>query len=88
MFFSIRACVLLLPLVLFAHAQAGDLYLEVSDRYAEKESCPLPRDIKNKNGVFTSPAKLEGAQWVGVILDGAMDNVEKFEKGIFVLTGK
>lgn len=88
MFFLNRWCVLLLTLVLFSHTQARDSYLEVSDWLADKESCPFPYDIKNKNGVFTSPARMEGAQWVGVMLEAATDSVEKFERGIFILTGK
>lgn len=72
-------------LFIYVHA-APSSYFEIPDWSGDQESCPLPRDIKSAMGVFTAPAKSEGAEWVGVLLNGAMDAVTRFEKSYFVVT--
>lgn len=57
-------------------------------RSNDNESCPSPFDIKNRNWIFTAPAKGRGSEWVGVVMDSDYDYVSKFEKAIFVLTQK
>lgn len=47
------------------------------------EFCPSPLDIKNKNGIFTAPAKEHPAGWIGVILDSEYDYAVQFEKAYF-----
>ncbi|MBP5059712.1 DUF3757 domain-containing protein [Pseudomonas chlororaphis] len=70
----------------FSHAAPGSNYFNIPDWSGDQGSCPLPRDIKARTGVFTAPAKNEGAEWVGVLVDGVMEAVTNFEKSYFVLT--
>ncbi|WP_186828373.1 DUF3757 domain-containing protein [Pseudomonas chlororaphis] len=70
----------------FVYAAPGSNYFDIPDWSGDQESCPVPRDINSKVGVFTAPAKNEGAEWVGVLLDGAMETITHFEKSYFVLT--
>ncbi|MGE7959541.1 DUF3757 domain-containing protein [Pseudomonas sp. NPDC089530] len=69
-----------------AHAASGSSYFDIPDWPGDQESCPLPRDIKSQLGIFTAPAKGGGAEWVGVLVDGAMEAVTSFEKSYFVVT--
>ncbi|WP_425220321.1 DUF3757 domain-containing protein [Pseudomonas allokribbensis] len=83
----IRWGLLCSQLFVFAHAAAPDSkYFDIPAWPGSQESCPSPRDIKNRVGIFTSPAKSDGAEWVGVLVDGAMESVTNFKKGLFVLT--
>ncbi|MBM0284981.1 DUF3757 domain-containing protein [Pseudomonas chlororaphis] len=70
----------------FVYAAPASNYLNIPDWPGDQESCPSPRDIKGMMGIFSAPAKSEGAEWVGVLVDGAMEAVTNFEKSYFVLT--
>lgn len=70
----------------FVHAAPGSNDLNIPDWPGDQESCPSPRDIKGVMGIFSAPAKSEGVEWTGVLVDGAMEAVTNFEKSYFVLT--
>ena len=83
----IRWGLLCSQLFVFAHAAAPDSkYFDTPAWPGSQESCPSPRDIKSRVGIFTSPAKSDGAEWVGVLVGGEMESVTNFKKGFFVLT--
>ena len=72
--------------LMFACAEAGNEYFDVLGRPGYQQSCPLPSSISNKGGIFVAPANGVGAEWQGVLVDHAAEVVERFEKGVFVLT--
>ena len=83
----IRWSLLCSQLFVFVQAAAADnKYFDIPIWPGSQESCPSPRDIKNRMGIFTSSAKSDGAEWVGVLVDGATESVKSFKKGLFVLT--
>ncbi|NNA71260.1 DUF3757 domain-containing protein [Pseudomonas lactis] len=71
-------------ILMFAHAEAS--YFDAPESSNSSESCPLPMDIENKDGVFMSAAKRTGVAWVGVVVGAAVEEVIRFNKAIFVLT--
>ncbi|RON54384.1 DUF3757 domain-containing protein [Pseudomonas frederiksbergensis] len=76
-----------LPLVLYsAFVEAQNQYFNVSMWPDSEEACPLPQEIKKHAEIFTSPAKTDDAEWVGVLVGGQNEGVTDFEKGLFVLT--
>lgn len=76
-----------LPLLLYSlFAEAQNQYFKIPMWPDSQESCPLPRDINQNSEIFTSPAKTDGAEWVGVLIGGEHESVLDFEKGLFVLT--
>ena len=81
-----RWTLLCTQMLMFACAEAGNEYFDVSAKPGYQQSCPLPRSINNKGGVFVAPAKGMGAEWQGVLVDHDSEVVERFEKGVFVLT--
>lgn len=81
-----RWMLLCTQMLMFACAEAGNEYFDVSGRPSYQQSCPLPRSINHKGGIFVAPANGVGAEWQGVLVDHAAEVVERFEKGVFVLT--
>ena len=73
-------------MLMFACAEAGNEYFDMSGRPGYRQSCPLPSSINNKGGIFVAPANGAGAEWQGVLVDHDSEGVERFEKGIFILT--
>lgn len=88
MFRLIRWSLLCSQLFVFAHAASDKKMTEAPAWPGNQESCPAPKDIQNRAEIFTSPAKSDGAEWVGVVLGGSMESITNFEKGFFVLTKK
>lgn len=69
-------------------AEANSRYFDAPTWPGDEESCPAPRNMQNDRGVFSSPAKLKGVYWTGVLLNGVMERAVTFEKAVFVLTEK
>ena len=82
----IRWTLLCTHTLMFACAEAGNEYFDMSGRPGYRQSCPLPSSINNKGGIFVAPANGVGAEWQGVLVDYAAEVVEKFERGVFILT--
>ena len=67
-------------------AQANSQNFDIPVWTGDEESCPTPRSIQFNGGVFRSPAKSEGVDWVGVLPGDGIANVVEFDKAVFVLT--
>lgn len=81
----IRWTLLCTHTLMFACAEAGNEYFDISAKPGYQQSCPLPRSINNKGGVFVAPANGMGAEWQGVLVGHDSEVVESFEKGVFIL---
>lgn len=86
----VLACVGVLFSQLFISmtADASSQYFDIPVWPGDEEYCPAPGNIQNDRGVFSSPAKAQGVDWVGVLPNDEIENVVAFEKAVFVLAEK
>lgn len=83
--FVLKGIVFLQLFAIFS-TEASNQYFDIPDWPGDEESCPMPGHIKNNRGVFISPSKSEGVDWVGVLPGDGLASVVAFEKAVFVLT--
>jgi hypothetical protein len=82
--FVLRGIIFLQLFAIFP-AGASSQYFDIPTWPGDEESCPTPGHIKNNRGVFVSPAKSQGVDWIGVLPSDGIENVVAFEKAVFVL---
>lgn len=73
-----------LPFIVLT-AEANSRYFDIPTWPGDEESCPAPKNIQSERGVFSSPAKSQGVDWIGVLPSDGIESVVAFEKAVFVL---
>lgn len=81
-----RWTLLCAQLLMIACADAANKYFDVAVWPSHQQSYPMLRSINNEAGVFVAPANGVGVEWQGVLVDYDLEKVERFEKGVFILT--